>query len=368
MATEPTTLQEAVVYFASPYNCREYVVPRRWPDGVVCPTCGGDKVKFQPQHNRWQCSARHSRRQFTLKTGTVMEDSPIGLDKWLTAMWLVASNRNGVSSWELHRALGVTQKTAWFLLHRVRLAMQDEKTGGKLSGTIESDETYVGGKAANMHLDKLTRLKMQGHVRAGTDGKAIVMGLLERHGNARVKVLPNVRAFHIRTSEIENVEKGSTVYSDSLRSYRNLPVDGFIHDFVDHSEQYVKGAVHTNGMENFWSLFKRTIKGTYVSIEPFHLQAYADEQAFRFNNRLPMGDADRFSYLVRKIVGKRLTYAELTGKTEQASALGKNRPFPLTKSDPHEEHDLPLGKKNNERYHPRRRRAVCRSIIRAAGA
>src|SRR5579872_6473261 len=131
MCKEPTTLQHAIVTFADPENCREYVVPRRWSDGkVVCPTCGSDKVKFQPQHNRWQCSNRHPRRQFTLKTGTIMEDSPLGMDKWLMAMWLVASNRNGISSWELHRALNITQKTAWFLLHRVRLAMQDELNGG----------------------------------------------------------------------------------------------------------------------------------------------------------------------------------------------------------------------------------------------
>ena len=147
MAFEPTTLLEAVTYFSTPENCREYVIPRRWPNGVACPTCGSDKVKFQPQHNRWQCSNRHPRRQFTLKTGTIMEDSPLGLDKWLPAMWLVASNRNGISSWELHRALGVTQKTGWFLLHRIRLAMQDDLSGGSLGGEVEVDETYIGGKA-----------------------------------------------------------------------------------------------------------------------------------------------------------------------------------------------------------------------------
>ena len=129
----PTTLLEAVNYFKNPDNCREYLVPRRWPNGVVkCPTCGTDRVTFQPKHNRWQCSVHHDRRQFTLKTGTIMEDSPIGLDKWLPAIWLIAANRNGISSWELHRALGVTQKTAWFILQRIRLAMQDEITGGKL--------------------------------------------------------------------------------------------------------------------------------------------------------------------------------------------------------------------------------------------
>jgi transposase-like protein len=273
-------------------------------------------VKFQPKHNRWQCSIHHPQRQFTLKTGTIMEDSPLGLDKWMPAMWLVASNRNGISSWELHRALGVTQKTAWFMLHRIRLAMQDSD-GAKLSGTVESDETYVGGKAINMHAYKLEQLKMRGLVRAGTDGKAIVMGMLEREtGKAKTKVIPNTRAFHIRSNVIENIEKGSTVYTDSLRSYRNLPVDGFEHDFVDHTVQYVKGQVHTNGMENFWSLLKRALKGTYVSVEPFHLQAYCDEQVFRFNNRLPMKDGDRFSFLVRKVIGKRITYKELTGKTE----------------------------------------------------
>src|ERR1700730_4221023 len=162
MAAEPKTLQQATVTFSDADNCREDVVPRRWNGGVVtCPTCGSTKVKFHPQHNRWQCSNRHPRRQFTLKTGTVMEDSPLGLDKWLTAMWLVASNRNGISSWELHRALGITQKSAWFLLHRIRLAMQDEMRGGKLAGDVEVDETYIGGKARNMHKDRKKRANVQ---------------------------------------------------------------------------------------------------------------------------------------------------------------------------------------------------------------
>jgi transposase-like protein len=178
------------------------------------------------------------------------------------------------------------------MLHRIRLAMQENPNGAKLSGEVEADETFVGGKAANMHLDKRTRLKMQGLAGRGMVGKAIVSGLLDRHERkARVKVLPNVRAYHMRTNVIENVEKGSSVYTDSLRSYRNLGVDGFVHDFVDHSEQYVKGRVHTNGLENFWSLFKRALKGTYVSVEPFHLQAYADEQCFRYNNHRDMNDA-----------------------------------------------------------------------------
>lgn len=240
-----------------------------------------------------------------------MEDSPIGLDKWLTAMWLVASNRNGISSWELHRALGVTQKTAWFLLHRVRLAMQDEGFGGKLGGEIEVDETFIGGKARNMHKGKRAE-KIGG---SGLGGKEIVLGIVERGGTVRTfhtdgRGKPELQR-HIR----QHVDAGSAIFTDELKSYDGLSAD-FKHAVIDHAIAYVDGNIHTNTMENFWSLLKRSLKGTYVSVEPFHLFRYLDEQSFRFNNRLPMNDADRFSFLVRKIVNKRLTYAELTGKTE----------------------------------------------------
>ena len=308
-AYEPRTLQEAIVYFAEPKNCLAYLVEKRWPLGVVCPTCGSMKVGFLANQSRWQCATKHPKRQFSIKTGTIFEDSPISLDKWLTASWLVTNCKNGISSWEIHRAVKVTQKTAWFMLHRIRLAMQD-KPITKLSGTVEADETFIGGKAFNMHKSKLAKLKAEGRsLKAGGAGKAIVMGLLERHGEARVKVTPHARAFQVRTNLIENVEKGTKIYTDALRSYRNIDVDGFEHDFIDHTEEYVRGAVHTNGLENFWSLFKRSLKGTYVSVEPFHLQAYADEQAFRFNNRKPLNDGERFGKVIKQIVGKRLTYA-----------------------------------------------------------
>jgi transposase-like protein len=317
MAHAPTTLQEAVLYFSDPDNCREYMVPRRWADGkVLCPTCGTDKVTFQPQHNRWQCSVHHSRRQFTLKTGTIMEDSPIGLDKWLTAMWLVASNRNGISSWELHRALNITQKTAWFLLHRIRLAMQDEQSGGKLGGEVEIDETYIGGKARNMHKGrKLRALEGKG---GGLVGKVGVQGMLERGGKIRTAIIEDSTIATLVPNITRNVEKGSNVFTDELKAYFGLQAH-YNHEVINHTISYVEGNVHTNGLENFWSLLKRTIGGTYISVEPFHLFRYVDEQAFRFNNRKPMDDGDRFSFLVRKIIGKRLTYAELTGKTEAAS-------------------------------------------------
>ncbi len=291
------------------------MVPRRWPNGLVtCPTCGTDRVTFSAKHNRWQCSVHHDRRQFTLKTGTILEESPIGLDKWLPAIWLICSNRNGISSWELHRALGVTQKTAWFMLQRIRLAMQDEANGGKLAGDIEADESFIGGKARNMHREvKARKIKSR-----GGDGKAIVTAVLERGGKVRAKVVPNRRRKAIQDHVRENVEAGSNLYTDELQSYEGLGNSGdFVHQVINHAESYVNGQIHTNGCENFWSLLKRGLKGTYVSVEPFHLFRYVDEQVYRYNNRLPMSDADRFSHLVRKIVGKRLTYAQLTGKTDE---------------------------------------------------
>lgn len=309
----PQTLQEAILYFASPDNCREYLMAHRWPDGVECPRCGSKDVLYQPKYNRWQCGKKHDRRQFTSKTGTIFESSPVGLDSWLLAMWQIVNCKNGISSYELHRAIGVTQKTAWFLLHRIRLALQNGSLEKKLSGQVEADETFVGGKLLNMHLDKQTRLRMGKKRTGGFEGKAVVMGLLERHTKqARVKVLPNTRSHHIRGHVGENVEQGSTIYSDALKSYKNLPEEGYVHEFIDHAETYVRDNVHTNGLENFWSLFKRSLKGTYVSVEPFHLQAYADEQCYRFNNH-KMTDGERFSMAVSGVVGKRITFDELTG-------------------------------------------------------
>lgn len=315
MAFEPSTLQEAILHFARPENCHQYVVSRRWPNGVTCPICGGRELTYLSNAARWQCKGKHEKKQFSLKTGTIFEDSPLSLSKWLPAMWLLANCKNGISSYEIHRDVKVTQKTAWFMMHRIRLAMQAGSLEKKMCGTIEADETFIGGKAINMHLDKRTRLKMEGNLSSGSKGKAIVLGLLDRETRqARIKVMPSTRMYHLRGEISRNVEKGSQVYTDALHSYRGLPVDGFTHDFVDHAVEYVKDAVvHTNGLENFWSLFKRTLKGTYVSVEPFHLQGYADEQAFRYNNRKTV-DGDRFHMAVKGVTGRRITYKELTGK------------------------------------------------------
>jgi transposase-like protein len=314
---EPKTLQQAIVFFSHPENCVNYLVERRWPEGVTCPTCGSANVVFQPKRRLFQCKECRPKGQFSVKVGTIMEDSAIGLDKWLCAMWMLANCKNGVSSWEIHRSIGVTQKTAWFMLQRLRLALQGDK-GGKLSGNVEVDETFIGGIARNMHKNRRHRIS-----RNGILGKVAVMGLLERHGGeVRTVVLDGLTQGHLQPKVREHVEQDSHVYSDAHAGYTGLN-DDYFHMVINHAEEYVNGNIHTNGIENYWSLLKRTVKGTYVSIEPFHLFRYLDEQAFRFNNR-KQSDAYRFDLAVSRIVGKRLTYRDLTGKTDADDKLSSH--------------------------------------------
>ena len=322
--SEPKSLQEAILYFSSAINCREYLVARRWPDGVTCPRCHSKNVLFLEKYNRWHCREKHDAPQFTLKTGTIFEDSPIGLDKWLTAMWMIVNSKNGISSWEIHRSLKVTQKTAWFMLHRVRVAMQDKPEVGKrhkLGGPdseVEVDETFYGGKKQNMHADKKLRYEQRG----GAQGKTIVQGFLDRDlRQVRAKIVPDVKRETLQNEVLNEVKYGSRVYTDDAVAYNELR-SRFVHEVVNKTESYVRGRVHVNGMENFWSLLKRGLNGTYVAVEPFHLERYIDEQVFRFNNRAtkdnPLNDSDRFDLAVRQVVGRRLTYAELTGKGQEA--------------------------------------------------
>ena len=312
ISTWPKTLQQAVVYFSDPATAFAEIVKFRWPDGVVrCPTCGSDRVWFTASRRIWQCRENHPRRQFSVKIGSIMEDSPLGIDKWLIAVWLITNAKNGISSYELHRAIGVTQKSAWFMLHRIRLAMQAED-GGKISGEVEVDETYIGGAARFMHAEKRKRVKPG----RSLTGKVAVMGLLSRHSEkgsqVRYRILKALRKSHVQAQVMSSVEAGSTLHTDAYPSYEGLDAS-YVHNVIDHAEAYVNGAVHTNGMENFWSLLKRGLKGTYVSVEPFHLFRYLDEQCFRFNNR-KMTDAARFALAAGSVFGKRLTFDGLTGR------------------------------------------------------
>jgi transposase-like protein len=311
--TDPITLQQAIRYFSDPDNCLNYIVVRRWPNGVECPRCGSKNVTFMASRRVWQCKTRHDRSQFSVKVGTIFEDSPLGLDKWLPAVWMIANCKNGVSSWEIHRALGVTQKTAWFMLHRVRLAMQGSD-GGKLSGEVEVDETFIGGKARNMHAAK-RRAKIHGR---GPQDKAIAFGMVERGGKVRAGTVHTRRGEELQAHIRECVEAGAAIFTDEHAGYKGLDED-YMHAVINHAVEYVNGNTHTNTIENFWALLKRGLHGTYVSVEPFHLFRYIDEQAFRYNNRKDMNDGDRFSAVISEIAGKRLTYAKLTGKVGETT-------------------------------------------------
>jgi transposase-like protein len=308
---EPVTLQEAIIYFSDADRAFDFTVKLVWPDGkVVCPRCGAREHRFVKTRRIWLCKG--CKKQFSVKVGTIFEDSPLGLDKWMTAFWMLVNCKNGVSSMEIHRALGITQKSAWFMLQRLRLALQDDFYGSKLgggSGEVEVDESFIGGKARNMHLSERKR-RITG---TGVKDKTAVMGILERGGKIRTTVVPNRKKHELQSQVRKHVEAGAALYSDALLSYEGLATD-YAHKVVDHAVQNVDGRVHTNGLENFWSLLKRGISGTYVSVEPFHLFRYLDEQTFRFNNRKHMNDGQRFQLAMSQVSGKRLTYDQLTGK------------------------------------------------------
>ena len=313
----PETLQAAIEFFADKDRCHAYMVQMRWPDGIViCPICNRPDPRYLANQRRFECKGKHSRRQFSVKVGTIFEDSPIALKSWLLALWQITNCKNGISSYELARAIGVTQKTAWFMNHRIRLAMQGED-GGKLDGEVEVDETYIGGKARKMNTGRRKKMLAGGiHKRNAWAGKVAVMGLLQRHpvkGKSQIRTMPveNIRTYRLHTEISRNVEDGSTVYTDALKSYQKLDLY-YQHKVIDHAEKYVDGQIHTNGLENYWSLVKRAIRGTYVSVEPFHLFRYLDEQAFRFNERSD-NDAARFAKTLSQIVGRRLTFEQLTG-------------------------------------------------------
>jgi transposase-like protein len=310
----PKTLQQAIRHFSDEQICIDTIAKMRWANGPVCPKCGHGEHYYLATQKRWKC--KKCAKQFSVKVGTVFEDSAISLDKWLVALWMTVNCKNGISSYEVGRALGLTQKSAWFVLHRLRLALQTAslvKLGGE-GKTVEVDETYIGGLSRNMHKEVRAR-KIKG---TGGRDKTLVVGFLERGGKVRTSVPGNRRKKTMHKEVRQNVGAGSLLFTDALPSYNDLESD-YAHKVIDHAVAYVDGAVHTNGMENYWSLLKRGIKGTYVSVEPFHLFRYLDEQAFRFNNRAtkenPMNDGDRFQLALSQIAGKRLTFAEVTGKT-----------------------------------------------------
>jgi len=311
----PETLTGAIRYFGDAEKCHEFIVAMRWPHSIRCPHCNSKNVgRLVLPRRIWNC--RTCRKQFTVKVGTIFEDSPLGLDKWLPATWMIVNAKNGVSSCELARSLGVTQKTGWFMLHRIRLAMQDGSIE-KFSGRVEADETYIGGAARFMHKNRKTGKR-------GMVGKTAVLGLLEREAGekparVRCKIVKRTRVSDLDSEVRANVEKGSELITDKLSSYYKL-ADEYTHKVIDHAVSYAEGHVHVNCLENFWALLKRALKGTYVNVEPFHLFRYLDEQAFRFNERKD-NDKGRFLKAIASFAGKRLMYSKLIGQEGGGGSL-----------------------------------------------
>jgi transposase-like protein len=317
----PRTLQDAIVFFSDRDQAFQFAINFRWPNGVVaCPRCGGENHSFIKTRRIWYCNP--CKKQFTVKVGTIFEDSPISLDKWMMVMWMLANCKNGVSSYEIARSTGITQKSAWFMLHRIREAMKNSnapKLGSNEGGEVEVDEAYVGAKVKNMHHKR--KLKIQNELSkipawkntTRYAGKTAIMGMFDRDSReVRAKVIPNTRRDTLQTEILNGIHFGSRIYSDQAVGYDQLKKN-YIHETVNHADEYVRGQVHTNCLENFWSLTKRNLAGTYVAVEPFHLDRYLDEQMFRFNNRQNKTDSQRFTKVLSQVAGRRLTYADLTG-------------------------------------------------------
>jgi len=322
---KPKTLQEAIQYFSDEQVCIDAVATLRWPNGPECPACGHKDHYYLRSQKRWKCKECY--KQFTVKLGTIFEESPIALSKWLVALWMLVNCRNGISSYEVARDLGITQKSAWFVLHRLRLALQVgsiAKMGGGENSEVEIDETFVGGKLANMHESKRKRIRESLGSTSSKESKTIVMGFLDREQRkVRTAIVPNTSRMTLQSQILKHVADDSNVYTDEARAYVNLPSQ-YVHEIVNHTQEYVRGRVHTNSLENFWSLLKRGLNGTYVAVEPFHLHRYLDEQAFRYNNRKDesgkkLTDTERFELALSQIAGKRLTFAEVTGKVGETA-------------------------------------------------
>ena len=282
---------------------RSYMEAQRWPDGAVCPHCAETKRIHNRKGGYYRCNA--CREDFTVRTGTVMERSHIPLQKWLYAMYMLVTSRKGISSVELHTKLGITQKSAWFMLHRLREACRDKNS--PLSGIVEIDETYVGGKQRNKHDDN----KVEGR---GATGKAPVLGMRQRGGKVIAMPIKMTDKGTIQDIIFKHVEEDTTIYTDEHQSYGGLDLAGYEHDTVNHGEgEYVDGPVHTNSIEAVWAVFKRGLKGIYHHVSVKHSGRYVDEYAFRLNEgAVDNHTLGRIAAMLLGGQGKRLTFEDLT--------------------------------------------------------
>ncbi len=302
-----TNLIELVTYFKDEKVCNKYLEKIRWDkNNYTCPYegCGHDKVFKYSNGKTYKCAK--CQKQFSIRVGTIFEDSKISLKKWFAAIYLITTNKKGISSLQLSKDIGVTQKTAWFMSHRVRKALGLHQSDDKLEGICEADETYVGGLEKNKHFDK----KIKGTQGRSTKTKIIVAGVVQRGGELRAKMLEATNIKTLGKYVADNVKEGSRVNTDEWLGYKKLH-KLFDHQVVNHkSQQYVIGDIHTNTIEGFWAIFKRGIRGVYHLMTSKHIQQYVDEFVFRYNTR-NVSEEHRFNMVLNK-VGVRLNYADLT--------------------------------------------------------
>lgn len=308
--TRFNSIIQLVAKFPNEKACLEHLKQLRWKDGIVCPHCGSERKIYTFKDNKtFKCG--DCRKKFTAKVGTIFEDSPLPLQKWFMAIYLITAHKKGISSLQLSRDIDVTQKTAWFMLQRLRYASKTKSFNRNLSNMVEVDETYVGGKEKNKHASK----KTSGNQGRSTKTKTPVVGMKERDGEIRAETVEDTKSMTIKNLLVDNVVIGSKVFTDEYLSYRGI---GFIYDhlYVKHNAgEYVNGIVHTNGVENFWSMLKRGIVGIYHHVTPKHLDLYLGEFTFRYNSR-EMSEEERFNMLLTRVQG-RLQYKELTSDIKQ---------------------------------------------------
>ena len=303
--THPATLAEAVRAYADPAVANAAMAAMRWPEGIVCPRCGGREHYAIKTRHAWQCKA--CKRQFTVKVGSIMEDSPIAVGDWLVAMWLMVNARNGISSYEIARSVGVTQKSAWFMAHRIRHAMMAGSLD-KLDGEVEIDQTFIGPDKRKMNAESRERFEA---IPAGRE-RVIVQTVVERGGDVRSRVIRDTSRSTIHDGIRAVVEPGAKLYTDEHASYDRL--DGYERESVNHGEgQYRDGEAYTNTVEGTFNLFKRCVRGTWVAISPTHAGRYLAEQDTRYNVR-KLKDGQRAAIVGGMVGGRRMTYAKLTAR------------------------------------------------------
>ena len=312
MPQDFNSLMEVMEYFTDEKKCLDYLMAQRFDGAIVCPHCASTKIYCFSDGMRYKCGS--CRQQFTAKVGTIFEGSKIPMKKWFVAIYLVTSHKKGISSHQLAKDIKVTQKTGWFMLHRIRFALGqgsfEVNMGGNDGGIVEVDEVFIGGLEKNKHASKKSS-KLYGNKHAA---KTMIVGLLERGGEVRTRVTPIVDHGTLQGIIHLNVKPGSKIVTDAHKGYVGLR-DTFDHISIKHTEgKYVtKGEIHTNSIEGYWSLFQRSIIGIYHSVSPKHLQAYCDESAYRYNTR-KSNEGNRVQNTISKTNGKRLTYNALISK------------------------------------------------------